>query len=306
MCNIASSIFFAAAAAVAALLVRSLFILSFFHLAANRAEFSARRMWVYVCMASDGHAYEIGLTMPPRAAVATAVAPSAVADVREDETLNPFCWCVHTTATVASRSHISHSTLARNHEAQSRTSGKYSVRSFKFLSIPFLFHFSRTRVSSSPSLSHSAPVQSMSSRCRCRLVAVFNIGTKTDDEKAEEKKRKPNERTTGNERSSGSNKKKYPSFLEAKTFFCWTFFYHRSFSHVSSFPFSIFTFRFFFFTFLSFASYLHMTHTDCMQSPSSAREENISHSLYVDSETKKKSSGRAKNLISFGRRKERS
>lgn len=193
---------------------------------------------------------------------------------------------VYTPLRRSPRSHISHSTLARNHEHSQEPAENTVCGLLNFLSISFL-SISRVRASLP---FHLFPTQLPFNRCPAAVVVVslpfLILEQKRTTRKQKEKKKTKRTNYWKWKKRSGSSggSKKNPSFLEAKTFFCWTFFYHRSFSHVSSFPFSIFTFRFFFF---SFASYLHMTHTDCMQSPSSAREENISYSLYVDSETKK-------------------
>lgn len=137
----------------------------------------------------------------------------------------------------------------------SRTSGKYSVRSLNFSS--FLSFPSVAR-----SFSFSFYRCPLSSHCRCRL--VFNIGTKTDERHTE--KKTTNQRTTGNERSEA--KKKSRRFSEN----CWTFLPSQLLTCIL---FPIFDFSHFFLPF--FSSYLHMTHTHRMQSPSG--EENIPYSL---------------------------
>lgn len=133
MCNIAGTIFCPLAAYP-----------FFFHLAANGTEFL--RHSSYVCVCVRGQQWTCiwnRFRLCRREQQQRSSAASAVADVREVETLNPFCWCVHTTATVASFTHVSQSEQLRStfvrgtttdDESYSRASGKYSVRSLNFSS----------------------------------------------------------------------------------------------------------------------------------------------------------------------------
>lgn len=214
---------------------------------------------------------------------------------------------VHATATLASpRSHThthTHHTIrivqrttdrsnfARIHDQRRifKNQRKIQCAVFKFLFFSFL---------SSTRAFFLFFILSMSSHCRCRL--VFNIGTKTDERHNTKKNPdKTNKRTTGNEGSKAKKKEKRNVASLSEN--CWTFLPSQLLTCIL---FPIFDFSLFFPPPPpSSSSYLHMTHTHRMQSPSG--KENISYSLrWQWNKGKKKAVG--KNLISFGRRKQRS